>query len=102
MKMYCLIREDLKKNHQAVQGGHAIAQYFLDHGIPDTWDNGTMIFLGVENEHSLKDWQEKLGDLNHSTFIEPDFGVNTSFREEGLFEYRRYKKFKVGNSIHGV
>lgn len=74
MKMYCLIREDLKKNHQAVQGGHAIAQYFLDHGIPDTWDNGTMIFLGVENEHSLKDWQEKLGDLNHSTFIEPDFG----------------------------
>lgn len=76
MKMYCLIRKDLAKNHQAVQGGHAIAQYFLDHGIPTTWDNGTMIFLGVENEHSLKQWQDKLSadELNHSTFIEPDFG----------------------------
>ncbi len=36
MKMYCLVRKDLERSYQAVQGGHAIAQYFLDYGIPDT------------------------------------------------------------------
>lgn len=74
MKMYCLVRKDLDKDYQAVQGGHAIAQYFLDHGIPDIWDNGTMIYLGVKDENALKKWQAKLCDINHSTFIEPDIG----------------------------
>ena len=76
MKMYCLVRKDLEKSYQAVQGGHAIAQYFIDHGIPDIWDNGTMVFLGVKDEDTLKKWQYKLSanDLIHSTFIEPDIG----------------------------
>lgn len=76
MKMYCLIRKDLAKNYQGVQGGHAIAQYFIEHGLHDTWDNGTMIFLGVDNEEHLKEWSEHLNDegINHSTFIEPDIG----------------------------
>ena len=74
MKMYCLIRKDLSKSYQAVQGGHAIAQYFLDHGLPTDWDNGTMIFLGVENKDSLEKWQMKLNRHKHSAFIEPDIG----------------------------
>ena len=74
MKMYCLIRKDLSKSYQAVQAGHAVAQYFLDHGIPDTWDNGTMIYLGVENENSLRKWEYKLSGSKHSSFIEPDIG----------------------------
>lgn len=54
MKMYCLVRKDLARSYQAVQGGHAITEYFLEHGIPEVWDNGTMIFLGVKNEDALK------------------------------------------------
>ena len=74
MKFYCLVRKDLNKEQQAVQGGHAIAQYFIDHGNPDNWDNGTMIFLGIRNESHLRKWQDKLDGLNCSGFIEPDFG----------------------------
>lgn len=76
MKMYCLIRQDLDKDYRAVQAGHAIAEYFLDHGIPTSWDNGIMIYLGVKDEHSLKQWSKKLDDDNikHSTFFEPDIG----------------------------
>lgn len=72
--MYCLIRKDLASNHQAVQGGHAIAQYFLDHGKPSNWDNGTMIFLGVKDKYSLEKWRYKLRGLKYSSFIEPDMG----------------------------
>lgn len=74
MKMYLLVRKDLSKRQRAVQAGHAIAQNFLDHGIPDNWDNGTMVYLGVDNEHSLLDWIDKLGHLKASHFIEPDIG----------------------------
>lgn len=78
MKMYCLVRKDLAKSYQAVQGGHAIAEYFLEHGIPDPqiWDNGTMIYLGVKDEESLKRWADKLQKLGKtiSCFFEPDIG----------------------------
>lgn len=30
-KMYVLIRKDLDPAYQAVQAGHALAQYMLDH-----------------------------------------------------------------------
>lgn len=73
-KMYCLIREDLKPSHKACQGGHAIAQYFLDHDKPKNWNNGTMILLKTKDEKELKKWKEKLNllDIKHSEFIEPD------------------------------
>lgn len=76
MKMYCLVRKDLGKDYRGVQAGHAIAQYFLDHDKPSNWDNGTMIFLGVEDENSLKKWKDKLSanESKHSSFIEPDIG----------------------------
>ena len=73
-KFYCLIRKDLSFEQRAVQGGHALAQYFFKFGIPDNWDNGTLIYLGIENENQLKKWFSKLLDLGMdvSHFIEPD------------------------------
>ena len=72
-KLYCLIRNDLKPEHKAVQGGHAIAQYFLDHQRCE-WDNGTIIYLRVPDEASLITWINKLNGLGHncSHFIEED------------------------------
>lgn len=34
-KMYCLVRKDIAKSYQAVQGGHAIAEYFMWYGVPE-------------------------------------------------------------------
>ena len=58
-KLYVLVRKDLSKSQQAVQAGHAVAEYLL-HGPATTWNNGTLIYLGVSNEQELVDWGDKL------------------------------------------
>ena len=74
-KLYILIREDLSNAQQAVQAGHAVAEYLLK-GPETTWDNGTLIYLGVPNKEHLEKWQYKLDARNMSyvTFKEPDIG----------------------------
>jgi peptidyl-tRNA hydrolase len=43
-KLYVLIRKDMSKSQQAVQAGHAVAEYLLKR--PNTkWDNGTLVYL---------------------------------------------------------
>jgi hypothetical protein len=49
------VRKDLSKSQQAVQAGHALAEYLL-HGPSTAWQNGTLIYLGVKNENELKFW----------------------------------------------
>ena len=73
MKMYVLIRKDLSKSQQAVQGGHAVAEYLLNYK-DIVWDNGTLVYLAIKDEDNLKDWERKLRqlNLNHSIFLEPD------------------------------
>jgi len=76
LKLYCIIRRDLSHSHRACQGGHAIAQYFIDHGMHDTWDNGTMVYLKAQGEEHLlqiKDVLEQDG-IKHSIFNEEDLG----------------------------
>lgn len=75
MKMYIVVRKDLSKSQQAVQGGHALAEYLLlnkDH----SWTNGTLVYLGVRNENELKDLSKKLksDEIHHESFLEPDIG----------------------------
>lgn len=71
--MYVLTRRDLNKKQQAVQSGHAIAEYLLNY--PETsWDNGTLVYLVVHNEEELLVWAERLNaeGLTWKGFREPD------------------------------
>ena len=77
LKMYCIIRDDLSDySYKACQGGHAIAEYFIQHGIHEEWKNGTMVYLKVKNEKDMLQLINKLKTENvkFSAFIEPDIG----------------------------
>jgi hypothetical protein len=71
--LYVLVRKDLSPEQQAVQAGHAVAEHLLN-GY--RWPNGTLIYLGVKNQNTLRRWRDKLNDLNipFSVFREPDIG----------------------------
>lgn len=96
-KMYCIVRTDLKNSsYIACQGGHAIAQYFIDHGMHAEWNNGTMVYLAANNEQHLLEIKNMLNmnDLKHSYFIEPDIGneyTAISCISDGLI----FKKLKL-------
>lgn len=70
--MYVLVRTDLSKARQAVQGGHALVEYLLHH--QQDWNNHTLIYLGVKNEWHLKKWIFMLGkeDIPVAVWREPD------------------------------
>lgn len=73
MKMYVLVRNDLTKAYQAVQGGHALAEFLLTHK-EHCWKNYTLIYLGVRNEQQLEKWVYKLeySDIDVAVWREPD------------------------------
>ena len=55
MKLYVLIRKDLSTSQQAVQGGHAVAEYCRHYPNSD-WGYRSLVYLAVENEYELEDW----------------------------------------------
>lgn len=75
MKMYVLTRRDLPVSYKAVQAGHAVAELLL-RGQSHGWNNGTLVYLGVDDEDALKHWKEKLDfkEIPYSEFREPDIG----------------------------
>lgn len=75
-KLYVLIRKDLSQSYQAVQAGHAVAEWLLRHQGQNEWDNGTLVYLGVDNEETLKHWTFKLDvkGIEWTGFTEPDIG----------------------------
>ena len=75
--MYVLIRNDIPRSYQAVQAGHAVAQYVMKHFeyTQVNW-NLTLVYLNVKGEPALDEWEydlKKLG-INFETFVEPDIG----------------------------
>lgn len=63
-KLYVLIRKDLSPSQQAVQAGHAVAEFcrrFPVHS-ENEWQYGTLVYLGVEDLVSLLIWRRKLDD----------------------------------------
>ena len=75
-KLYVLIRKDLGAAYGAVQAGHAVAEWLLQHGQSSEWQNGTLIYLSVENEEELNHWIFKMDKRNMewTGFREPDMG----------------------------
>jgi len=79
LKLFVLVRKDIPLVQQAVQSGHAVAAYLRDYR--DTpWDNGTLVFLGVEDEEDLLFWKDVLNrnEVDHSAFYEPDISSFTA------------------------
>ncbi len=72
-KLYVLVRKDLPTSQQAVQAGHAIAEFLLREK-PNDWDNGTLVLLGVGSEFKLIEMAEKMEfrGIRSSGFREPD------------------------------
>jgi hypothetical protein len=68
-----LVRKDLPESYRAVQAGHAVAEWLLH---DRSWNNETLIYLGVTNEFSLYRWADRLDrkGINWVGFREPDIG----------------------------
>lgn len=73
MKLYVIVRKDLSKSQQAVQAGHALAEYLL-HGPFSRWQNGTLIYLGVKGLKQLEKLKRRFTeeDIPYIEFREPD------------------------------
>lgn len=75
-RIYTLTRTDISYGQQAIQAGHALAQYIIEHNphIKGDWGNGSIINLALGSEKSLKRWVKKLEILGikYSLFKEPD------------------------------
>lgn len=69
-----MIRQDLDKSYQAVQAGHAVAQFILD--FPGEWKNEYLIYVGVKDVDDLYKWANIISekDKKYSMFLEPDIG----------------------------
>lgn len=72
--LYVVTRNDLSPSARAVQSGHAVAQFLLEHKTD--WNNGTLVYLKACNEDHLRELLGRVKDLNHSVFIEPDLGMS--------------------------
>ena len=67
-----VVRRDLTPSQQAVQGGHALAQFLLHHNTE--WKNETLIYLGVKGRYQLLNIMDKLEwlEINYAQWCEPD------------------------------
>ena len=52
MKLYVLVRSDLSKSQQAVQAGHAVAEFLLFHKDTE-WKNGILVYLRSPGDWDL-------------------------------------------------
>jgi len=67
------VRRDLSQEQQAVQAGHAVAEYLICHKNIE-WNNGILVYLGVKNEIDLQKWMFRLilEEAPWICFMEPD------------------------------
>lgn len=74
-RLYVLISNKLDSIYGCVQGGHAVAQWLLDHPKQD-WNNNYLIYVTAD----ISKWKEKLEILNldYTEFKEPDLNNQTT------------------------
>lgn len=68
-RLYVLISNNLSPVYGCVQGGHAIAQYLLDHPKQD-WNNQYLVYVYAD----IDTWKRKLDKyhIDYSLFKEPN------------------------------
>ena len=78
MKVYVLVRKDLKLSNSAVQGGHALIELTQICDIKD-WaiNHKTLVFLNVKSEGELLDYFNSCPHAEKAIFKEPD--LNNEF-----------------------
>jgi hypothetical protein len=74
-RLHVLVDSSLNPIYGCVQGGHAVAQWLLDHPNQN-WNNSYLIYLSAK----VEDWKRKLDFLNidYTKFDEPDLGNQTT------------------------
>ena len=87
-KLYVLVDETLKPVYGCVQGGHAVAQWMLEHPNSREWHNDYLIYLSAD----VDKWKQKLNfyDVDYTEFKEPDLDYKVTaiavFGHEQLFK----------------
>lgn len=73
-KLYVITRSDISKSQQAVQSGHAVAQFMID--FPNRFENGTLVYLKCDSLIVLEKLKNHISNIGKeiSHFLEPDIG----------------------------
>jgi len=73
-KLYVLIDKTLEPVYGCVQGGHAVAQWLIEHR--SGWNNEHLIYLSAD----VNRWKKKLSErfIDFTEFKEPDLGNKTT------------------------
>lgn len=94
-RLYVLTEKSLDPIYACVQGGHAVAQWLLEHPN-QTWNNSYLIYLSADVEH----WKKRLscGDFDFTEFYEPDLGnkLTALAMECSGHIFKKLKTVKVG------
>jgi hypothetical protein len=69
-RLYVLVSDKLAPMYGAVQGGHAIAQWMLEHSDNLYWKNETVVYLSCD----IEKMEYLLNSEDYSIFKEPDIG----------------------------
>ena len=73
-KMYVLTNRRLAPIYASVQGGHALAQWIIEH--PGKWNNETLIYLTCRLDKKIEEMKEH--NYEFVEFKEPDFNYTTT------------------------
>lgn len=73
-RLYVLISDRLAPIYGAVQGGHSIAQWMLEHSDNPAWKNDTVVYLSCDIYRMMV----LLDGEDFSVFHEPDIDNETT------------------------
>jgi|GEM_PF-2020674 len=74
-KLYAVVSDKLTPSQQAVQAGHAVAE-FLKKNPHTQWDNGYLIYLTEAPgfDGNMRGYRWMVGSHQYAEFVEPDLG----------------------------